>query len=292
MLPKLGAAQRESVDDTSKAGIMEVDLVFPRNETYAPPTDSKSMPVVFAIQNYVELAPVLEPQIHYIIRSASNPSGDDSDSVGNGYSYQYLHRSFTLPNGSSPEEPYFVANFLEGVNALPEGSWRLTWDVYWISCGDYYKPIVQNQSFRSVDFAISKNGSSAAKPADLTTAITAADDHDNNGDEKTSCANSEDLGLAINVAALRTLNHDYYSLDDGKTCAVMANGTATPTACRVKIDSAAAASISASWTARLCDSVMPPEGCPERNTGQRLVVARVKSLMMATLGMVGFLTVV
>ncbi|KAK4155344.1 hypothetical protein C8A00DRAFT_13646 [Chaetomidium leptoderma] len=39
------------------AGVLEVDLVFPRNETYAPPT---YMPVIFAFRN-PELARHVRP---------------------------------------------------------------------------------------------------------------------------------------------------------------------------------------------------------------------------------------
>ncbi len=52
-------------------GVLEVDMVFPRNETYAP-TDS--MPIIFAFQN-AELARYLHHQIHYSVRNRSDLTG-------------------------------------------------------------------------------------------------------------------------------------------------------------------------------------------------------------------------
>jgi hypothetical protein len=51
------------------AGVVEIDLVFPRNETYAP---TQWMPVVFAVRN-TELARYLIPSMSYSVRNSSSP---------------------------------------------------------------------------------------------------------------------------------------------------------------------------------------------------------------------------
>ncbi|KAK4158316.1 hypothetical protein C8A00DRAFT_39503 [Chaetomidium leptoderma] len=251
----LSCLGRGTIVDAAAGGILEFDVVFPRNETYAP-TDS--LPVVFAFQN-AELAQYLIPQISYTIHNQSNLLGNDSVSG---------LRDLTWANWSS-HEPYFSSASLQNSNRFAtEGSWRLTWRLYWESCdegslGSVGRPVTfgeVNSTGWSVDFTLKAGG----QPVDLT------------------CP--EELGVAINVTGT-TFNVS------GGTCMVVPSvtPTTTPNPCLVKVDSAAAASMSAAWHDTLCQSSDKPADCSStESTGQRLAVAGTACLA-AAFGALGFL---
>ena len=249
-------------------GVLEVDLVFPRNETYAPPTDS--IPVVFAFQN-AAFAQYLNHKISYTVRNQSDLAGNPILS---------FNHDLRWANWSS-HEPYLVAAFHEILKT--EGRWRLTWSVNWQSCEEDSFPalgsgrgLIGNDSTWSVDFAVEKG----AQTVDLVAATA---------NDKTCPA---ELGVAINVTGKTVKVPSSANWSGGDTCAVVASSSPTPTAnpCRVKIDSTAASSLSASWTAELCGSLNPPASCPSKNAAagtQRLAVAGAACLGV-TLGALGF----
>jgi hypothetical protein len=226
------------------AGILEVDLVFPRNETYAP-TDW--FPVVFAFQN-AERARYLNLHIEYTIRKPADP--------WNGR----VSRSHDLrwTNWSS-HDPYFVYAF--SGSFATEGHWMLAWHLSWQSCNE--------EAFTKVD---------------LVAAATAND----------TCPPEQ--GVAINVTD-KTMHvpswAEHWSGGDhtGDICAVVASSSPTPTPdpCRVDIDSAIVASMSASLTATLCRGLNPPPDCPkdDDNAAQKLAVFGV-SCLLAAFGAFGF----
>jgi hypothetical protein len=74
------------------AGVLEVDLVFPRNDTYAP---TALFPVIIAFQN-ARLAPFLIPQLSLQIT-------DVDDNYQTGVSPQYDMRWANF----SSSEPYY-----------------------------------------------------------------------------------------------------------------------------------------------------------------------------------------
>ncbi|KAH6855748.1 hypothetical protein B0I37DRAFT_365628 [Chaetomium sp. MPI-CAGE-AT-0009] len=245
------------VVEATGGGVLEVDLIFPRNETYAP-TDS--FPIVFAFQN-PELAWYLNTDISYTIRNWSYFLGDN---VMSGHDLRWTNWS--------THDPYFVANFFDEPFAV-EGQWRLTW-------ADPDDPrIIANFSRWSVDFTISNGG----QPVDLVAATA--------DDEKCPV----ELGAAIRVTGETKAVGEFGVWSGGDTCAVLdiSSPTPTPNPCAVKIDSATAASISASWTARVCDSLgvfLGPDKCPPppESASQQLAVAGLASLAVA-FGAFGFL---
>ncbi|KAH6617545.1 hypothetical protein F5144DRAFT_624221 [Chaetomium tenue] len=130
-------------------------------------------------------------------------------------------------------------------------------------------------SIRSVDFTISSGG----QPVDLVAATA----------NTKTCP--EELGTTIKVTGKhRSVSSTAWS--GGDTCAVLdiSSPTPTPSPCAIKIGSATAASISASWTARVCNVTFPPDYCPpkEDSASRRLAVAGVASLA-AAFGAFGFL---
>ncbi|BCS24216.1 uncharacterized protein APUU_40660S [Aspergillus puulaauensis] len=257
--------------------VLEVDLVFPRNETYEP-TDR--FPIVFAFQN-AKLAKYLNPHIDYTIFNWANLPGNDGA--------DWSHDLRTV-NWSSTNDPYFAYNFFSD-SVLPEGQWKMTWSVGWQSCNETAfsqqldtSAMVFNSTTRGISFTIKKS----APKVDLVSATA----------DKTSCsgesASDLETGVAIpiNVTGKTMEVPSWVDWSGGDTCAVVASSIPTPTVdpCRVKIDSAIEASMSAAWTAKLCRGVNPPPDCPEddRGAAQKLVVVGVSTLF-AAFGALGFL---
>jgi len=248
------------------AGVLEIDVVFPRNNgTYAP---SKFFPIVFALQNG-NLAKHLAPAIYSFIRNGSNLESTFGQSS----------RDLTYANYSS--EPYFVWN-LEDIDA--EGRYQLLATAAWQSCnvsGDQVSIGGGDINF-GVTFIIKKGGQEVdlrAAPAGLVAATA---------DDKTCSAKH---GVALNVTG-QTYEVPA-SLDSRKlsgTCGVLASSSPTPTAnpCRVKIDTAVAASMSAFLHASMCKGINPPADCPKENAVQQLAVAGVTSFA-GVFGALGFL---
>jgi hypothetical protein len=253
------------------AGVLEIDVVFPRNETYAP---SRWFPVVFAFRN-AQLAQHLRPRIVWSIRNASNLL----QTAPEGRSHDLSETNWTS------QEPYFVYHFAD-LEAY-EGRGQLFWWANWVSCDlsgsePAFKVNVTEPSQRSLEFTIKSGG----QAVDLV-AATANND--------ATCAQP---GVAINVTDETRWVSDVHLEAQGYgdlTCAVLASSTPTPTAnpCQVEINSAAAASMWASLTARRCQSrgandTLAGLDCPTDNGAERLAVAGVACLA-AALGALGYL---
>ncbi|KAL2127502.1 hypothetical protein VTI74DRAFT_10625 [Chaetomium olivicolor] len=242
------------------AGVLEIDVVFPRNnETYAP-TDK--FPIVFALQN-AELAKHLEPSIDSFIRNGPN--------LGSSFGH-HIHK---LANANFSSEPYFVYRY---VKAETEGPHMLFASASWRSCdesGDQVAFLGNSTNF-GVDFTIKKGG----QDVDLVAATA---------NDKTCSA--ED-GVAINVTDNTREVPASRDLPAG-TCAVLASSSPTATAnpCRVKIDTAAAASMSAVLHAGLCKGVNPPADCPKEDNAVPQLAATGVASFAAAFGAIGFVLV-
>ena len=242
-------------------GVIEASVVFPRNETYAP-TDS--LPIVFAFQN-AKFAEHFNFYITYTIRNASD--------VWSNETVMFI-RDLEWADWSI-HEPYFDSTFVRDKFTV-DGQWELLWKLSWGACReeDSWMTMptrVSNMTLGSIVFTI-KSGAQAVD-------IVAGTANDN------PC--TEGPGLAVNVTGQVERDHKLNS------CAVVvASSTPTPNPCRVSIGSATAASISASYTARMCNVnvTFPPDFCPpeEDNSSRRLAVAGVASLA-AAFGAFGFL---
>ncbi|KAK4125353.1 hypothetical protein N657DRAFT_644220 [Parathielavia appendiculata] len=253
------------------AGVLEINVVFPRNETYAP---NPWFPVVFAFRN-AHLAQYLRPRIVWSIQNASDALG----TVLGGRVHELSWVNWTI------HEPYFVYGFVDLEAA--EGQWELFWWGDWLSCDlsgsePAFKVNKTEPSQRSLEFTIKAGG----QAVDLV-AATANDD--------TTCVQP---GVALNVTdetrwvVDKPLDPNDYG---DATCAVLASSTPTPTAnpCQVEINSAAASSIWASLTARRCEyrdanDNLAGLDCLKDNAAERLAVAGVACLA-AAFGALGYL---
>jgi hypothetical protein len=215
------------------SGIMEVDLVFPRNETYAP---SPLFPIVFAFQN-PELAPFLIPQLSLTVWDWNNMSESTVSTI-----YDLRAGNF------SSSDPYF---HYQGFTSFSrEGTWKLTWNLGRDSCTEESlaqfigNRIVSNNTGSGIIFTTK----SSAQQVDLVAATV----------DKVC---SEDEGVAINVTDTLKVPASV-SWDGGEICAVVATTAPTADPCQVTIGSAAASSMSSSMTARACQFTDAPVSCP------------------------------
>ncbi|OQE66621.1 hypothetical protein PENNAL_c0183G08612 [Penicillium nalgiovense] len=176
---------------SATSGVLEVDLIFPRNETYAP---SAQMPVVFGIQNPRLVAP-LNMKVSYIITPPRNYHNISEPGLFN------LHSA-----SSSDSDPYFLYNNTDLVNT--EGTWELTWFVEYGRCTGSSGDIMFYPSSSTIDSIIFTTEGGAAKP-DLIAASkkdTCATVVSNRSPWATAnpCAVKFDSAIASNISA--TLN--------------------------------------------------------------------------------------
>ncbi|KFY08943.1 hypothetical protein V492_05754 [Pseudogymnoascus sp. VKM F-4246] len=249
LLAHAGTAQAAS-------GTMEVDLVFPQNDTYAP---AHIVPVAFAFQNS-DLAGYLQPSISFSIKPYGGSSeGNSSKAIANG-NFKMTWTNFTESN---PYVQYGEA--LEGLNT--EGTWVLDWELSVSNCSgsaDDLKFTLDSEMHRVI--FTTKNG---AKAPDVS-AATSAD----------SCSKSQ--GRAFKIT--KTLDSGD-KFDNGRPCAVLAETAPALNPCGAKINASAAADVVASFTAKACAIETAP-WCPKVDGANQNVV-----LSSAVVGGVAFLAV-
>ncbi|KAK4243607.1 hypothetical protein C7999DRAFT_44611 [Corynascus novoguineensis] len=191
------------------AGVLEIDLVFPRNKTYEP---TPYMPVVFGFHNG-ELVRRLRPDIVISILNKADPNNSED----------YIERLVTV-NWTSNEP-----NFVE---------------------------IIDKHTTRLSSFVMKKG----RKPVDLVAIIA----------NNETCTDT--LGIALNVTdATVYISPSNWSATvlasdpELETCVLVATSTPTPTTnpCLIKIDSLAAAAISASAKDKQCILDRTPD-CPDQ----------------------------
>ncbi|KAJ6120995.1 hypothetical protein N7523_005275 [Penicillium sp. IBT 18751x] len=239
--------------------ILEVDLTFPCNETYAP---TKWFPIVFAFQN-AERARYLNPEITYTIWNL-----DDRDDVTT------MSHDLRWANWTN-QDPYLAYKYF-GI-FRNESRWKVTWSLSWESCDEHAfethplsAEMIRNTTTWSTWFTVQNS----APKVDLIAATA-----------KKTCPG--EYGVAINVTD-KTMNVPSYVVWSGgkytnHTCAVVASSKSTPTPnpCQVHIDKTMVASMEASLQSRLCNVINPPDECPEdeKNIAQQLAVAGVACLL-------------
>ena len=251
------------------AGVVEVDVIFPRNQTYAPTNDT--VPVVFAIQNPA-LASYVNVEIGFYIVHESDVDKWPPPSL---VAWDHWLKWATI----SPDEPYYFSNFFSQTYEIKaaSGRFRLVWDVYWYNCsffdadGSLWNDT--RAAERYVDFAIQSGG----RPMDLVAATASGE----------PCG--PEFGVAINVTSqtVAVPAARQASWGGNGTCHVLAEDGPTPTAdpCRVQVSSAVVASMSASREAEMCAA---RGDCGRKSSAaQPLAVASVAGLA-AVFGAVGF----
>jgi hypothetical protein len=228
-------------------GVVEIDFVFPRNDTYAP-TDL--MPVVFAVQS-PQTALGLDMLIQWSVLRITDNIGDTRDDFGILPSLEF--------NPYQNNNPFFWVDHIFNTTNI-ESSWLFTWMLATTNCSS----LSAHFSNSSLDYSTvqgrkyiyftTKNG--ASKP-DLVTATN-----------QTVCAADQsynfNVGGVISTQEPTTGGFEGH----GTACAVISPlpPTATPTPCAATINVAAASSISASLTANICAATQTLVPCPAAPT--------------------------
>lgn len=245
------------------SGILEVDLVFPRNDSYVP---TEKFPVVFAFQN-AQRARYLNPSIQFLIW---NLQTDDTSLT---LSHEFGWKNWT-------EDTYLAHKVMSFPDR--EGRYKVSWTLYWASCDedtfenpDRMPRMIHNFTTTWATYFTIDN---SAPKVDLVAATA-----------NKTCPG--EYGVTINITD-KTMNVPLSVQWSGRagnndTCAVVANSTPTPTPdpCKVHIDKAAVASIEASVTARICRGIgLQDYGLKEeKNAATHLAVAGV-SCFLAVVG--------
>ncbi|GFP58989.1 hypothetical protein TASIC1_0011035600 [Trichoderma asperellum] len=202
----------------------EVDLLFPRNETYAP---SWLMPIVFAVQNPPLTVPPLSASIEWAVWEGNDTGSPGSARAGFG------DVAATNPAPSNPNLLSVAVNTI----SYPEGVWTLAWYVQYDTCGGPRR----GENFTTV-FTVSKSG----KAIDIE-AATSSD----------TCGTAE--AQAFNVTSPVQCG----TLDPSPTtnpCAVTINSAAVSSiSALAKATGAVCTSYSTNLT---CQDPRPPPGQP------------------------------
>lgn len=232
-------------------GILEADLVFPRNgDKYAP---TNQLPIVFGFQNMSDetltLANNFRPRLQYSIWNQNNASNKIEKAEFDLFAYAV---SLAWPN-KLWHEYYDIFRV--------EGSWQMNWTMRWQDC-DGDGGLKNVTSAQSISFSTEKS----VPDYDLLA-------HTSN---KTACSNSGGMGVAWNIAAMRGTPGE----DD--RCAEMASTQPTPTPCKISIQSADANSIAEDKPA---DNDPEPTPSPEAKSGAQSLSTRGASCLLVFWGL-------
>ncbi|KAF3063090.1 hypothetical protein CFAM422_010430 [Trichoderma lentiforme] len=126
---------------------LEVDLLFPRNETYAP---SWLMPVVFAVQNS-SLAVPLGVSIQWRMWEGNNTGSPGSIGLGG-----FDVAGDVTTARSTPKNPYLISDAVNTIS-YPDGVWTLAWYVQYNGCNGLTPQPTHSENFTTV-FTVSKSG--------------------------------------------------------------------------------------------------------------------------------------
>lgn len=248
------------------SGTVEVDLIFPRNETYGP---TRYMPFIFAIQN-PELAQYMNFEINYNVWNSNDTTEEQNMRQNN----TVASGNVSLPSGDfSSNDPYFVHDFSAYFNV--EGQYAILWRLYGYWCKEGAQNITLQLWTKATFFSISDS----AQQTDLVAAT---------GNE-TACLSlsgrsTRGMGQAMNVIGIHNAPETW---NGGEKCVEMSGTNAVATPCRVKINEAAAVGIWASVNETMCryrpyPGKTPPKDieCPSTKSGARKLVVGGLALLV------------
>ncbi|KAH8649336.1 hypothetical protein BX600DRAFT_369857, partial [Xylariales sp. PMI_506] len=229
------------VDAATFPATVEVDLIFPRNDTYAPTT---LFPVVFAFQN-AALVPSLDPGITLDLYNITDPNNTIAT-----FASPVLDLTQT---NFSISDPTYVYTYIAGLDALTDDSavsYHLVWSTSAGNCSSQGGALTFGGGW--VDAGIVFTIQKGAQQPDLVSAMASS----------TSSCNSTSH-FAFNLTG--TLDVTQTDKWDGhNTCAVFSDvqPQVAGNPCAVNVSDATASSISASITATACAAVSPVVSCP------------------------------
>ncbi|KAL6918474.1 hypothetical protein FSST1_009969 [Fusarium sambucinum] len=240
-------------------GIMQLELVFPRNETYNP---SPIMPIVISVRN-TGLLPFLYPSMGYEVWSY--PDFDKYAAGG--------ILDFPTENRSGSDSDLAWKTYRHPFNET--GTWRLHVHFYWSNC--YEEPEALGRGamtmlrVNSSSFGVTFTTKGPLRPIDLVAATN-----------NQSC--SAPAGIAINVTnTVRTPISDQSYMGD--RCPVVPSSPTKADKCAVSLDKSAVASFEAYVTSWVCGRLPnKPDGIDcssnEESTALRLVAGGATCLAL------------
>ncbi|EGX87985.1 hypothetical protein CCM_09121 [Cordyceps militaris CM01] len=259
------AALATTSANVSLPAVVEFDLVFPRNETYAL---SPIFPFIFAMQNAELVSNMGSSGPNVLVRVRR----EDVHSRGLTDFFPHLNYSKSNDNTKTGIENgvYFVYGDLRSVISS-YGKWMILWDVMMPNCSwdpDGYSGIngglTGNSQPRYTSFTISADG----KQPDFETPK----------DQGGECFQSQDedfTSSGFNITDILSLEGHYANpprfFSGMDNCLVTANDTSLPKTnpCGAKVDSDSASSMSAALLATACLRSTPLVSCPPKNAAPR-----------------------
>lgn len=198
-------------------GILEVDMAFPRNETYAP---QQRFPIVFAFRNS-ELAKMLHPFITMEIQDLNDTTTP----------INHLAQDGLAGANFSSHDPYYEWNYL-GFLFSVEGHWKMRWRFGYTLCAGY------KRVYHAKDFETTVTIRNGAKEADLNASTT-----------NKSCNALK--GVALNITGISETPNE--SGTDETCVSTYGPAHTTPDACSATVDAGAAESIISSIKTERCN---------------------------------------
>jgi hypothetical protein len=220
--------------------IAEVDILFPRNDTYAP---TVLMPLVFAIQN-TPAAASLNLALEWRLYQLTNSSNTSVSAVG------FITKSYL---SASTPGPYYEYSSLYNLTTL-ESTWGLFWSVSSVNCTQFPTSDTSIPGYiqeNNIMFT-TKNG------AQLTDLVAATADD--------VCASAE--SYTFNVTGVEKVSAGAGS---SVTCAVVAtmSPTPSPNPCEAQLNATGASSISVALPASACSLPSVLVSCPAKSAGSK-----------------------
>jgi hypothetical protein len=253
-------------------GTVEVDLVFPRNETYAAP---QYMPFVFAISN-PSLATLLQSRIEYTVWNSNDTTTQEGMRQNNTVASGNVSLPTTDPN-QYENSAYLLHDFSAKFNT--EGEFLMLWRLYW-----YSSNVTLNLWTGGLLF--STTNSDSAQKVNLVTVTS-------NG---TACSTRpgrviRGMGKALHIKRIQNVPTGTWM--GGEKCAdVLSQDSLITKPCEVKIDDGAAAGIWASVNVTMC-RYRPYPGeetpkdivCPGKKSGAQKPAAGGLTCLLLLLGL-------
>jgi hypothetical protein len=222
--------------------MVEADLIFPRNDTYAT---TRLMPVVFAIQN-AKLAYPLDIGFSWNLWPVS---GSANATVPKLLGLGTLDLSQANLTSNSP---FYAFGAIDSL-AATGGTWALIWTISWGNCSGGLDQMTASSSNTSRVIFTTNNGGSQP---DLVAATADG-----------TCTSSE--SFTFNVTGTENVGYppDY---DARTSCAVLPTTlpSPAPNPCGARVDASAASSISAALTGTACGGSSSAPSCPPSTTAK------------------------
>ncbi|KAH8880846.1 hypothetical protein GQ53DRAFT_832860 [Thozetella sp. PMI_491] len=204
---------------------IEVDLIFPRNDTYAPVAP---MPIVWAVQG-ADGIPPLPHIIYWVIYDEHGRS---------------IHPNppLNLKNSSFTTSPYFAVAYTDGMN-VTEGTWTLQWKWDMERCNNETNPHGFG-SIGAVENTLVFSTRNGAKQPDIQPS------------DSRSCGSGPP---ALNITDINPVNGVDATFEQVFNCPVVANATVPANPCRVQVDAATASNLSTIVDNILCSALYGEE---------------------------------